>query len=102
MKELKVYVYWEGDGYDETVDVSNKDFNYLIKYAGEELDEIDDPRIKDKCQEIYEELIDELKSNTKEGLSEDENFDEYWSENARGCGVRISDDYLEGLDDIDE
>ena len=99
MQDLKVYVYWDGDGYDETYPVSDKDFKYLIKYAGEELDEIDDPKIEDKCLEIYETLIDELKSNTHDGVPEDEDFDEYWSEYEGSCVVRISDDYLDELED---
>jgi len=81
MKEVGVYVWWsagrgDGDGYDQTIEVTDEQFKVLkeLDVDGEELNEIEDPRIGDFCNDKYEELIDELYGNSIE--YEDENYRE--------------------------
>ena len=130
MKEVGVYIWWsagrgDGDGYEDTIEVSDEQYEILkeIEADGQELNEIEDKRISDFCQDKYDELIDELYGNSIE--YEEENYredclidpdsdeydpegeeeqftmsnDEWWFDKYR-TGVRFAHDFFE--DEIDE
>ena len=57
MKELSVYVYWEGDGYNTTVAVSDETYKILMRHPDEHiLSNFKHPEIHDECLRIYEDL----------------------------------------------
>ena len=130
MKELQVYVWWsagkgDGDGYEDTIEITDEQYDILkeLDACGEELDEINDPRVADACQDWHDELIKALYENSVE--YEDENYredclidpdsDEYdpdgdeeqftmsieeWWDDMYRTGARIIDTFQN--DDIDE
>ena len=77
-KNLSVYVWWsagrgDGDGYDETIEVTDEQYEVLkeIAASGEDLGDIEDPRIADDCKKWNEELLDALLENSMEYFEED-------------------------------
>ena len=79
MKKLKVYLYWnygdyDGDGYYETIDVSDEKFEILKNLEGEDLEYISDERVRSFCKKQYRKLIKDLKYNSD--VYEDEDSDE--------------------------
>ncbi len=132
MKEVGVYVWWsagrgDGDGYEETIEVEDEEYRILkeLDVDGEELDSIEDPRVKDLCQSYYDELTDELYSNSSEWEEdayredclidpESEDYDpdgdeeqftkdmrEWWFEQYT-VGVRFDHDFYEDEEDEEE
>ena len=83
MKELGVYVWWsagrgDGDGYDETIEVTDEQYEILKELGadGEELNDIEDPRIMSECQKWYKKLTEELYEASMEYFEEDVYRDE--------------------------
>ena len=129
MKEINVYVWWsygrgDGDGYDATIEVDDEVYEVLkeLDVNYEELSDITDPRVADVCKEKYDELIEELYSNSIEYQEDDyreeclidtddteydsdgeeEQFsmtmEEWWFGRSK-IGVRFSHDFGEDEDD---
>ena len=102
MKKIGLYVWWssgkgDGDGYDSEMEVTDEQYEVFkeLDLHDEELDEIQDPRIKDVCQKAYDEEIDALKENSdiEDMMNEDDYIEpddpDFWDLEDRDSGDQM-------------
>lgn len=80
MKEIKVYVWWssgsgDGDGYDDTIEITDKQYAILKEIEVDALNKVKDERIASDCQKWYDEIINSLIENSKDGEFENYRYD---------------------------
>ncbi len=94
-RTVGLYVWWsfgkgDGDGRDSVMEVNEEQYKLLAGYNGKEIDEIDDPELKDFLARIYDEEIQALEDDTRdywEPSEEGETFEDYWDNCSHGIRI---------------